>query len=275
MKIEIHYNYLERFISQIQAEGRLSFSLTELTKHFSSQSNTALKHALNRLKKKNKIVSVYKGFYLIIPPEYSKRKILPPELFIDALFKYLNRPYYIALASAAALYGAAHQKILVTSVIISKPPLRSTKGENIFINYIVKSNFPANGIQQLKTETGFINVSSPELTVIDLVLYNYHVGSFERVIQIIYQLSDAISQNNMKMLIKSIDIPIAVLQRLGFIFDLIELSELSAVVYDFLSNNKLRNVPLHPSSNKNKLNDLEVNHKWKIIVNLDLQLELE
>lgn len=275
MKTEKQYNYIERFISQIQTEGRLSFSLTELTKQFSSQSSTALKHALNRLKKKNKIVSVYKGFYLIIPPEYSKRKILPPELFIDSLFKYLNRPYYIALASAAAFYGAAHQKILVTSVIISKPPLRSTKGDNIFINYIVKSNFPPNGIQQLKTETGFINVSSPELTLIDLVLYHYHVGSFERVIQIIYQLSDSVSPDKMNILINSINIPIAVLQRVGFIFDLIELSELSNVVYNFIDNKNLRNMPLLPSSKKIKSSDFEVNYKWKIIVNIDLQLELE
>lgn len=62
-----------------------------------------------------------KGFYIIVTPEYSIQKILSPDLFIDTLFKYLGRPYYVGLLSASFYHGASHQKPQEYFVIIDKP----------------------------------------------------------------------------------------------------------------------------------------------------------
>lgn len=77
MQKEKIYNYLEENTNSIQANGKLSFSLEELRNEFSFYSLDAIKLSLNRLSKKHRIISVYKGFYLIIPPEYQHNKILP------------------------------------------------------------------------------------------------------------------------------------------------------------------------------------------------------
>ena len=66
---------------------------------------------------KGKICSVWQGLYAIIPVEYSSVGMIPPVLYIDDLMKYLGRPYYISLLSAAVFYGAAHQRPQEFSVI--------------------------------------------------------------------------------------------------------------------------------------------------------------
>ena len=55
------YNYVDKFIIELQSEGRYSFSLEELRQRFRF-SNEAIKLSLKRLSQKGKIVSVRKGF---------------------------------------------------------------------------------------------------------------------------------------------------------------------------------------------------------------------
>ncbi|KAA6343689.1 hypothetical protein EZS27_008633 [termite gut metagenome] len=43
--------------------------------------------------------------------------MLSPYLFIDNLMKSLDKPYYVSLSSAAALYGAVHQQPMRYTVL--------------------------------------------------------------------------------------------------------------------------------------------------------------
>ena len=133
MKQEREYNYLLHFIENLQNQGKYTFSLTQIRKEFKSLSNSALQMGLNRLVKKNKIVSVHKGFYVIVPVEYASRGLLPVISFIDSLMAYLKRPYYVGLLSAAALHGASHQQAQEFFIVTNLPPLRSklVKGHKI------------------------------------------------------------------------------------------------------------------------------------------------
>jgi hypothetical protein len=86
--------------------------------------------ALQRLKRKKESAMIRKGFYVIVPPEYRSRGVLPPVLFIADLMKFLNRNYYTGLLNAAAFYGAAHQQPQDFFVITTKPvlvPISSNK----------------------------------------------------------------------------------------------------------------------------------------------------
>lgn len=264
------YNYLDQYINRIQATGRLSFSLMELVKEYSSQSEDALKLALNRLTKKEKIVSVYKGFYVIIPPEYKHRKILPPELFIDALFKYLGRPYYTGLLSAAVLHGASHQQAMESYVLINKPPIRATKIEGLKINYIVKSVMPRFGIEKKKTDAGYINISTAELTAIDLVEYQNRVGGLNRVATVLYELSDSINQSMLIEVLKN-DISLSTLQRLGYILEIVlEKKDLADVIKGFLIKKKIFRVPLKTDEKKE---GYSVHPGWKVIENYKIETD--
>ena len=299
MQKEKIYNYLEQNINSLQSNGKLSFSLAELRNEFSSYSLDAIKLSLNRLSKKGKIVSVYKGFYVIIPPEYSQRKILPPKLFLDSLFKYLDRPYYLSLLSAAAMHGASHQQAMESYVFINKPPIRPTKVEGIKINYVIKSEFPEHGLEQRKTAAGYLNISGPELTALDLVEYQQRVGGLNRISTIIYELSESMQPEKLKLVLQN-KVSLSAIQRLGYILDVVlyksesipaqpgkEISSqpgdsrflgsasggdesLAQVLKNYLSGKKIFRVPLKPGIKKS---NFPVNPDWKIIENYKIETD--
>ena len=263
-------NYLEDFIAEVQSNGKLYFNLDELKGRYNAKYETAIKFSLNKLFKKGKIVSVYKGFYVIIPPEYKHRKILPPELFIDALFKYLGRPYYTGLLSAAVLHGASHQQVMEYYVIINKPPIRKTMVEGLKINYVVKSVLPQFGIEKRKTDAGYISISNAELTAIDLVEYQNRVGGLNRVATVLYELSDSMNPDKLSEVIKN-DISLSALQRLGYILEIVlEKKDLAEVIEVFLNTKKIFRVPLKSDDKKE---GFKVHPDWKIIENYEIETD--
>jgi len=98
------------WIELLQSRGAFSFSIESAKKELPAYSEIALRRALSRLSGKGKIISVYKGYYLILPPQYALKGILPPSLFLDAFFQFLERPYYVSILNAAAYNGASHQQ---------------------------------------------------------------------------------------------------------------------------------------------------------------------
>ena len=276
MKQDKPYNYLEQYILNVQKSGALSFSLDELRKQFPSSSEVALKFALNRIFKKNKIVSVLKGFYIIIPPEYQQKKILPPELFLDSLFKYLERPYYLGLLSAAALHGASHQQAMESYVFITKPPIRLTRVKGLKINYVVKSSFPESGLEKRKTAAGYINISGPELTAIDLIEYQQRVGGINRVSTILYELLESMQPEKLDEVLQN-KVSLSAIQRLGYILDVVlHKQEASSVLKNYLTDKKIFRVPLKSGIKKEGLPSyagFPVNPKWKIIENYKIETD--
>lgn len=277
------YNYLESYLQNIQAEGKLNFSLDILRKEFPGYSDNAIQVNLKRLSQKNKVRSVLKGFYVIIPPEYANRKILPPELFIDSLFKFLERPYYLGLFSAAVLHGAAHQQPQESYVFINKPPLRSTKVEGIKINYVVKSFLPRVGIEKRKTETGYINISSAELTAIDLVEYQHRVGGLSRVATILHELTEAMSPEKLNdVLYRQSGVPgkagqnkfsLSSLQRLGYLLDcVLNKNEFALVIKNHLADKKIFRVPLSSTAKKE---GAKTNLIWQVIENIKIESDFD
>jgi predicted transcriptional regulator of viral defense system len=100
---------LPDFVDQLQSEGRYSF-LKEETKEATGLDGNALKKALWRMEDRNRIRMIRRGFYVIVPLEYSRTRVIPAEWFIADLMKFMDQPYYVGLLSAAAIHGAAHQQ---------------------------------------------------------------------------------------------------------------------------------------------------------------------
>ena len=270
MNEEIIHNYLLRYAEKRLASGKLYLTLNDLRKEFASYSDSALTFSLNRLSKKGKIVSIHKGFYLIIPPDRMAKGILPPPLFVDSLMNYLNRVYYVGLLSASVYYGASHQQAQEYFLFINKPQLREKNKKGLKLNFVVKSDIPQIGVEKKKTEAGYINVSSAELTAIDLVKYQSKIGGINRVVSVISELVEEMKVSSLKNLLDNEIIGDASLQRLGYILDKLNESDLADVVFGSLSKKQLFKVPLKSDSNKN---GFPLNKKWKIIENIELDLE--
>ncbi len=263
---------LEAWINGLLSRGKMSFSLAQLKKELHGHSEIAIKRSLDRLSKKGAILSIHKGYYLIIPAQYASRGVLPPQLFIDGLMKYLERSYYVGLLSAAAMHGAAHQQPQEFYVITTSPAMRSTHKKSIKINYITKSIIPDKYLDQKKTETGYIKVSSPELTALDLFRYEKHVGGLNRIGTILNELTEAfqIERINHELIKLS---SASSIQRLGYILDIVlENQQYADKLFEASqkANVRFNRIPL--DGEEETLGFSSAN-RWNIIVNTEIDID--
>ena len=262
------YNYLEEYIDSVRAKGRYAFTLEEL-KDKLEVTDKALLQNLYRLKAKNKIVQIRKGFYTILPAEYSRYGVIPSNMYLDDMMLSLNKNYYLGLISAAAIHGASHQQSMETFVITEKPALRDIKNKKLKINFLVKNERNKEDIKKVKTEAGYINVSSPELTALDLLYYVDKLG-MNRVITILKELVEVIKPSILTKTAKNYS-QIAAVQRLGYLLEYeLENDKLSQAVYITIADKKGANIPLMPGKNKKGI----TNTKWRIINNINIESDL-
>lgn len=266
---DIKRNNWEAFFWDLQTKGRLTFSYNELQERLNLSYN-ALIQGLHRYKEKQQIVQIRKSFYAIIPPEYSNQGMLPPALFIDDLMKSLDKEYYVGGISAAALYGAAHQQPMEFFVVVKTPAPRSIRNKKLKITFINKKEWSNNYIIQKKTKSGYINVSTPEYTALDLIVFQSKIG-LNRVVSILEELVQEMTSFSLIKTIEQCN-NISILQRLGYILDVIlNENELSKSVFNVLNLKKaLLYVPLSIKKERKG----ELNTKWKIIINIEIETDL-
>ena len=263
-----NHNYLENFLHTIRARGRYSFTLEELKKEFDLPYPT-IKQSLYRLKVKTRVSQIRQGFYVIVPPEYSALETLPTVMFIDSMMKYLNKPYYVGLLSAAALHGAAHQQPMTDFVVTQAPAPRNTSNKKLKIVYYAKKTLLGEGIIQKKTPAGYVNVSSPELTAFDL-LENIHTFGINRITTVLQELYEEMHPSRLSKIAKLIDNK-ANIQRLGYILDTVVNNEkLANSLYKVLSRTSFSSVPLSPQKGRKG----QIESKWKIIINVQIESDL-
>lgn len=261
-------NYLSKYLTTVRSKGRYAFTLEELKEQFKS-SSMSLNQSLGRLKVKKEIAQIRKGFYVLIPPEYSSQGMLPPYLFIDDLMKSLNKRYYLALLSAAALWGAAHQQPMEYFVLVESPAPRSVKTKKLKLNFIGKKGWTSEGIVPHKTPSGYISVSSPELTALDLCAHADTIG-LNRVVSILQELVQQVKPTVLVKIARLYSNTTAI-QRLGYLLDEMLSEEKKAdALWKILVERKYYSVPL--TSQKEKKGILD--YKWKVIVNMQIESDL-
>ena len=272
MKDFRQYKSIEDWSNYQLAQGKYAFSLHQLRAAFPGQSESANKSALQRLADKEHIISIHKGYYLIIPPQYRSKGILPPALFLDTFMKELNRPYYLALLNAAAYHGASHQQPQEFFVVTCFPVLRTTQKKGLKVNYISKKEIPEKLLDVKKTEAGYLKISNPALTATDLIQYAKRVGGINRVANVLVELAESIISDAFDVNLLQ-HVPVAVLQRLGFLLDkVIDNQTLANALYNALEQNStpLFRIPLKASANAK---GLPADEKWKVIVNTNIELD--
>lgn len=264
------YGYLEDFITELRSNGRYAFSLPEVRNRF-EQSDEAIKKALQRLKKKKEIASIRNEFYAVITPEYRSKGMLAPSLFIADLMKFLGKDYYAGLLNAASYYGAAHQQPQSFSVITGKPGVRNINKDNLKINFYIKKEWDKEDILQKKVDTGYINVSSPELTALDLVCYFDQVGGLNRVATVLEELSESIEADKMLNLARRYS-PITAVQRTGFLMEeILNMRHLSDPIKEYLKTVNYFPVLLRPQKEKPKM---ITGNDWKVVQNSFIETDL-
>lgn len=266
MKLKREYKNLSEYIDHVRAQGRYAFSREEIKDEFHI-SQKALDQMLFRYTSKRKIVNVRHGFYVIVTPEYSHRGMVPVELFIDDLMQSLGKRYYISLFSAAAYHGASHQKIMKSYVTTEKPSLRNIENDKLGINFYIKQSWNDEDIVKKKTDAGYINVSSPELTALDLLAYNF---SLNRVFTVIEELVEEMHPKELTRTAQNYS-QISTVQRLGYLLDKeLRNNKLAGALKKVISGRKVPTIPLLKGSKEKAQVDLD----WRVIVNTQVESDL-
>ena len=265
------YKYLDSFIDNQRANGKYNFTTEGLHIQLGVSEN-ALKKTLQRLKSQEAVVMVRRGFYVIVPPEYRAKGIIPTSFYVNDLMKFLNRDYYVGLLNAAAYHGAAHQQPQNYSVITEGIALRSIKNDKVSINFYIKKFWNKEDIIKKKVDTGYINISSAELTALDLVSYYNEVGGFNRVATLIEELKEAIQPEKLIETIKKYE-DTAVVQRLGYLLEyVLEENELSNALYKYLES--IEHYPTLLRPQKKKTENKITGNKWKIVPNIEIEADI-
>ena len=263
---------VEDWVNELLSQGKYAFTLDAIRIAFPNQKNVAIKSSLKRLVDKDLIISIHKGYYLIIPPQYKSKGILPPALYLDSFMKELKRPYYLALLNAAAYHGASHQQPQEFFVVTNFPVLRPTQKKGLKVNYFSKEEIPEKLLEIKKTETGYLKISNPILTATDLIQYAKRVGGINRVATILYELMESIKPESFDNHLLEY-VPVSALQRLGYLLDKVLDNQLFGnKLYELLQNNKTK---LYPISLKTSapVKGFTVDEKWKVIVNTIIETD--
>jgi predicted transcriptional regulator of viral defense system len=262
---------LSRYIDGLQSDGRFTFTIDELRKEASDRSESATKAALFRIVKKGLIAPVRKGFYTIVPPEYRARGSIPPVLYIDDLMRHLGRDYYVSLLSAAAQHGAGHQQPQEFFVTSGIPALRNISSHGAKIRFLSKRRFLKDGVDEKKTDTGIVKVSSPELTVIDAVLFERSIGGLNRAADVIVELIELINPEKLCVLAVKV-CPTTVVQRLGFLLDVvIKNHKLADQLFKAFQKQQLFPVTLCPGK---RPSGKSWKNRWKVNENISVKIDL-
>lgn len=257
------------YIKHLLSIESYSFSLEEISNHTNSE-GTALKSELARLVEKKEIVNLRKGFYLILPPRYSKQGYLPIQLYIDKLCKSLNRNYYLGFYTAAKFHGASHQQTHREYVMIEKPKMSNIKKSDLDIRFITSSKWPTRNIIEKKSDAGIFKISSPSLTAVDLIHHQTKLGGLNRMFAIIEELSEEITDTDLKDLLTWYPHR-STLQRLGFILEELQTGLNINAILNYLKSSQYFPVLLSPKGNQNPGS---VDNKWKVDVNIKPESDL-
>lgn len=246
------------FIEDKLELGHVAFSKDELVRE-TGLTPTAANFQLRRLGDRVLQTSARQAFYLIVGPEHRIVGAPPPALWLDDYFKWLERPYYLALQSAAGCYGSNSQAVQITQVITNRPWRALILGR-LEIRFYVKQGMEQIPVNELERAVAPLRVSKPETTMFDLIVYANQIGGIGRAAETIAPLLPQISITGLKEALKR-ENRVGAAQRLGFLLETMNETKLAAVVMDWLPST-LKVVRL---STGTRMNKNRIDKHWKVL----------
>jgi len=223
---------LSSYINRLLSLGRTIFTAEDAEIEI-GVSRGAFLDAAERLQRRGFILSPRQGFYVIVPPQFASWGAPPPAWYIDALMHHIGEAYYVGLLKAAELHGATHQAVMEFQVISSKRLSKIRAGRSLITFYYRKDiEAVATGIEDRKTDTGKMKISSPALTALDLLRYPQASGGIDNIATVLSDLSPKIQADQLSVLSTNMERP--VIQRLGYLMDWLGHGQIAAQMHNTL-----------------------------------------
>lgn len=270
MNISVETSYLTgaaaRFSDEKLARGFVSFSLNELTAK-TGLSSVAARNQLLRLGDRIIRVMPRQQFFLIVTPEHRTIGAPPVDWWLGDYMKWLDRPYYLALQSAAAAQGSSPQAIQETQIITSKPQ-RSVVVGRIRVRFFMKASIRNSITESLSGAYAPVTLSTPETTAFDLIRYAHSLGGIERMAETIAPLLQSMKPRALRLVLDA-ENEIPTTQRLGYVLEAMGADTLAKVIREWLPV-RLKLVPL--SVHAGSMKEPVVNGKWNVINNTECEI---
>jgi predicted transcriptional regulator of viral defense system len=200
------------------AAGRLVFTREEAQAALGVNRGAFL-DAAEKLQKRARLVNLRHGFYVIVPPQHLNFGSPPPASFIDDVMRHANRPYYVGLLKAAELHGASHQAVMEFQVVTNRQ-MRDVRVGRSKIVFYFRKDMPAvaSAIEERKTDTGKMKISSVELTLLDLLRYPHASAGPDNISTVFSDLGPKVNIKSLAALGHAFER--SVVQRAGYLLDL-------------------------------------------------------
>lgn len=263
MKIE----RLSQYIEKAQSHGEYWFFREAAIQDLRMDIN-AFQRSAARLIEQGKMARLKGDMYIIIPPEHRIVGCIPTTWFIDIMMRHFNQSYYVGLLSAAAFHGATHQQAMVFQVMTTKPIRPIVLGQ-VRLMFCYKKNIQPDFYQPIKTASGTMFVSTPEMTAFDLVRYAYASGQLNHVATVLSELAEMINSEKLASLVQNEWVEIATAQRVGYLLE--QVSELDLTLLEEALHQKQTIPRLLVVSKKSGVQ--EKNTRWNLLINEILEID--
>jgi predicted transcriptional regulator of viral defense system len=208
---------LSAYLDDLLSSGKVVFSRKEALDALSVDRGAFFDSA-ERLQKQGLLISPRQGFYVIVPPQYRSWGAPPPPWYVDDLMRREGRSYYVGLLKAAELHGATHQAVMEFQVITDKRIPQISAGRSV-LSFFYRKDLETirAGIEDRKTDTGRMKISSIELTALDLLRYPHASGGINHIATVLSDLGKRIDSAKLAALAPAFERP--VVQRTGWMLD--------------------------------------------------------
>lgn len=254
-------------IDEFASVGRYHFTTAEMRSAL-GVSEAATRLALGRLAKKGLVASPGRGFYIIVPPEYRRFGCLPPAQFVPQFMEHRERPYYVALLSAAQYHGAAHHRPQVFQVAVSGSRRPISCG-TVRVSFISRARIAEVPVQTLNTPYGTLLLSTVEATAVDLVGYARRAAGWDNVATILCELAEEIDPNLLCEAARTA--PITWAQRLGYLLELVGAADKALPLKNYVWRYARDVTPLIPHTTVDHARRAD---DWRLLVNADVESEV-
>jgi len=164
------------------------------------------------------LFSPTKGLYVAIPPEFRSWGAVPAAHFVDPMMRHLGHDYYVCLLSAAEIHGFSHQRPQVFQVM-TPARLRPRTFGRVRIEFVTSVHTSNRPTDVVNTPTGTMRVSTPEVTVLDLVSFPNRSGALFNVATIIGDMLVEGALDVGRLAEVASDYPASIVQRTGWLLD--------------------------------------------------------
>lgn len=251
------------------SHGRTSASTSEVA-GILEISEDSVRARLRNSVKRNQMFSPARGLWVPIPPEYRNWGATPALEFLDSMMTHLERDYYVGWLSAAEILGASHQRPQVTQVAVNSQLSNLSIGRS-HIRFRTRENISKLPRFKHRVASGYVWVSSPELTALDLADATLMGGGLNNVATVLAELSKENHLDGERLTSIAINYSTTAVSRLGYILQVLDSNvDLKGLKLLLKTRHKVRPSLLSPSDRRIG----KVSQEWNLLINTSLEPDL-